>query len=131
MIAAASSSQQIKAPAGWGSRMGPGGGSSAPPAQRKPLNLTPAPAERKPLNLTTKKTSEDALEKKVEEEKTEESKTEEPKKAEEETVQAPAPAPVEAAAAAVTPVVVEEKKPVEKKVLKKKKKKDLSTFKAK
>jgi len=116
-MAAASNGGPTMAPAGWGSRMGPGGGSSAP-AQRKPLNLAPS-AERKPLKLTSKKTEEVST--------TEEAKKEEKKEeaatpvAEETKTETPAPAPVAAA-----PV---EDKP--KKVLKKKKKKDLSTFKAK
>lgn len=110
------SSQPIRAPSGWGARMG--GGGSAAPAQRKPLNLAPAPAERKPLNLApvsdkkeVEETKEEVVEKKEEEPATE------------------TPAPVAAAkpapAAAATPTPAPEKK-----VLKKKKKKDLSTFKA-
>lgn len=114
-------SQPIRAPTGWGSRMGPGGGSTtaAAPAQRKPLNLAPPPAERKPLNLnppSNKSTAADTKEEAVE-------KKEEEKPIAEET---PATAPTPAAAA---PVAAPTPAP-EKKVLKKKKKKDLSTFKA-
>ena len=116
MAAASSGGGPTMAPAGWGSRMGPGGASSAP-AQRKPLNLAPS-AERKPLKLTSKKTEEVST---TEEVKKEEKKEEATPAAEETKTETPAPAPVAAA-----PV---EDKP--KKVLKKKKKKDLSTFKTK
>ena len=115
-MATASSGGPTMAPAGWGSRMGPGSASSAP-AQRKPLNLAP-PAERKPLKLTSKKAEEVST---TEEVKKEEKKEEATPVAEETKTETPAPVPV-----AVAPV---EDKP--KKVLKKKKKKDLSTFKAK
>ena len=114
-------SQAVRAPAGWGSRMGPPGAGSAAPAERKPLNLS-KPAERKPLNLApaTKKTEEEqpeaAAPKKEEEEKTEEAKPE---------------TTTEAPAAETTPAPAAAEKPKEKKVLKKKKKKDLSTFKPK
>jgi len=116
MAAASSGGGPTMAPAGWGSRMGPGGSSSAP-VQRKPLNLA-TPAERKPLKLTSKKTEEVST---TEEDKKEEKKEESTPVAEETKTETAAPAPVAAA-----PV---EDKP--KKVLKKKKKKDLSTFKAK
>ncbi|EJK72453.1 hypothetical protein THAOC_06018, partial [Thalassiosira oceanica] len=124
-----SSSQPLRAPAGWGSRMGqPGssGGSSAP-AQRRPLSLT-KPAERKPLNLSAP-TKEDPVAAKVESPPPS-AADEKPKKVESEPEAGPekspepaAPKPAATAAAPAAPKV--EKK------LKKKKKKDLSTFKAK
>ena len=108
-------SQPIRAPSGWGNRMG---GGSAAPAQRKPLNLAAAPAERKPLKLapaSDKKEATEATEDVVE-------------KKEEKPAEAPAPV----AAAKPAPVATAAPTPApEKKVLKKKKKKkDLSTFKA-
>lgn len=115
-------SKTARAPSGWGSRMGSGGGgvSAAAPAQRKPLNIAPAPAERKPLNLVP------PPKKKEEEEKAEETKPEAA------PVESPASAPESAAPAVEAPVAEKAaEKPKEKKVLKKKKKKDLSTFKAK
>ena len=118
-MATASSGGPTMAPAGWGSRMGPG--ASSAPVQRKPLNLAP-PAERKPLKLTSKKTEEVSTEKKEVAEK-EEKKEQSTPVAEETKTETPTPAPAPVAAAPV------EDKP--KKVLKKKKKKDLSTFKAK
>lgn len=110
-------SQPIRAPSGWGSRMG--GGSAAAPTQRKPLNLTPAPAERKPLNLTPPAAAEKS-------ETVETKETVEEKEENKPTTETPPPAAVKTAPApAATPTPAPEKK-----VLKKKKKKDLSTFKA-
>ena len=119
------SSQPARAPAGWGSRMGQpssGGGASAAPAQRRPLNLV-KPVERKPLNLSAPKEEPVA---KVESPPPS-AADEEPKKEEPEpeagAEKSPEPEAPKPAAAAAAPKV--EKK------LKKKKKKDLSTFKAK
>jgi len=119
------SSGQTRAPAGWGSKIVPGGGVTP---QRKPLNLKPA--ERKPLNLKpVKKESDNNI---VDEPKAQiktETIKEEPKAEPEKAPVEPAPTPVESKPAPSTAATA--KKPTEKRVLKKKKKKDLSTFKAK
>ncbi len=113
-------SQPIRAPSGWGSRLGGGSAAAAAaPAQRKPLNLTPAPAERKPLNLAPPPAAE-----KSEVVDTKETVVE--KKEDKPATETPAPAVKPAPAATATPTPAPEKK----KVLKKKKKKDLSSFKA-
>ena len=114
-------SQPIRAPSGWGSRMGGGSAASAAPAQRKPLNLAPAPAERKPLNLTPPAAAEKA-------EAVETKETVAEKKEDKPATETHAPAP-SAVKPAPAPVAAPTPAP-EKKVLKKKKKKDLSTFKA-
>lgn len=116
------SSQQIRAPSGWGSRMGPGGG--AAPAQRKPLNLAPPSTERKQLNLSPATSmSKEAVETT---EKFAEKKEDNPPPTETEAPPAEATTTSPAlVAAATTPTSAPDKK-----VLKKKKKKDLSTFKA-
>jgi len=126
------SSQPIRAPSGWGSRMG-GNAATAAPAQRKPLNLAPPPAERKPLNLTPPAAAAadkpDTAEPEAAEPEAADTKETVVEKIEEdkpatETPAAPAATPA-AAPATTTPTPAPEKK-----VLKKKKKKDLSTFKA-
>ncbi len=118
-------SQPIRAPSGWGSRLGGGSAAAAAPAQRKPLNLASASAERKPLNLAPPPAAAAA-------EKSEVVDTKEPvaeKTEDKPATETPAPAPAAAKpapAATATPTPAPEKK----KVLKKKKKKDLSSFKA-
>eukprot|EP00984_Skeletonema_dohrnii_P005161 scaffold1815_cov147-Skeletonema_dohrnii-CCMP3373.AAC.13 len=120
-----SSSQPIRAPSGWGSRMTGGSAATAAPTQRKPLNLAPAPTERKPLNLTPAPAAEKA--EAVDTKETVVEKTEDKPATETPPPPAAAAAAVKPApAAAATPTPAPEKK----KVLKKKKKKDLSSFKA-
>ena len=120
-----SSSQPVRAPAGWGARMGPPGGVSPAPAQRRPLNLT-KPAERKPLNLSAPSQKEEPAVAKVEPAPAP-AADEKPKKEEESEPEKKSPEPsAPKPEAAPTPAAPK----VEKK-LKKKKKKDLSTFKAK
>jgi len=106
-------SQPIRAPSGWGSRIGGGSAAAAAaPAQRKPLNLTPAPAERKPLNLAPPPAAE-----KSEAVDTKETVVE--KKEDKPATETPAPAVKPAPAATATPTPAPEKK----KVLKKKNRK--------
>jgi len=125
------SSQPIRAPSGWGSRMG-GSAATAAPAQRKPLNLAPPPAERKPLNLTPPAAADKPDTAEAEAAGTKETvveKKEEDKPATE-TPPAPAAAAAPAATPAAAPAATTPTPAPEKKVLKKKKKKDLSTFKS-
>jgi hypothetical protein len=121
----AKQSQGIRAPTGWGARMG---SSSAGTGQRQPLNLAARtgeePAQRKPLNLAPPSKKEEEAESAApvpvaEEKSKEEVKTEE--------TAAPVAAEVEPETAAPAAATAAPKKEI---VLKKKKKKDLSSFKA-